>query len=162
MQAQRIYKLIEGNVDAQAAIESVIAVAQTKLDIFDVALKDRGFTSPARIETLNKILLANRSFKVRIALHQPESFAADFPRLMILMQRFSANFAVHRTKGAAREANDPLVIADGEHFWHKLHKDHSRSVMTLYDAVETQPWVDRFEEIWESSELAVSAFTVGL
>jgi hypothetical protein len=162
MQAQRIYKMIEGNVDAQPAIEAVVLLAKSRLDIFDVSLKDRGFTSPGRIDAMRKTLLANRSMKIRVALHQPESFAADFPRLMILMQQFSANFAIHRTKGAGREANDPLIIADGEHFWHKLHKDHSRSILTLYDAIETQPWVDRFEEIWESSELAVSAFTVGL
>ena len=162
MQAQRIYKLIEGNVDAQTAIEAVVLLAKSTLDIFDVTLRDRGFTSPGRIDALRKTLLANRSMKIRVVLHQPQSFAADFPRLIILMQQFSGNFAIHRTKGAASDASDPLIIADGEHFWHKLHKDHPRSVMTLYDAVETQPWVDRFEEIWESSELAVSASTVGL
>lgn len=161
-QEQRIYKIIEGNVDAEPATEAVVLLAKTQLDIFDVTLRDRGFTAPSRIEAMRKALLANRSMKVRIALHQPESFAADFPRLMILMQQFSGNFAIHRTKGAARDASDPLMIADGQHFWHKLHKDHPRSVVTLYDAIETQPWVDRFEEIWESSELAVSAFTVGL
>ena len=52
MQAQRIYKLIEGNVDAQPAIEAVVLLAKSKLDIFDVTLRDRGFTSPGRIDAL--------------------------------------------------------------------------------------------------------------
>ncbi len=162
MEIATLHKIIEGNVDAQPAIEAVVQLAKSKLDIFDVALKDRGFTAPARIETMKAALLANRSMKIRIVLHQPENFAADFPRLLILMQQFSGNFAVHRTKGAGLDANDPLIIADDLHYWHKLHKDHSRSILTLNHAIDTQPWVDRFEEIWESSELAVSAFTVGL
>jgi hypothetical protein len=162
MQIPQLHKIIEGNIDAQPAIEAVVQLAKSKLDIFDITLRDRGFTAPTRIETIKQALLANRSMKIRIALHQPESFAADFPRLMILMQQFSGNFAIHRTKGAASEACDPLIIADGLHFWHKLHKDHPRSILTLNNAIETQPWNDRFEEIWESSELAVSAFTVGL
>ena len=162
MEITELHKIIEGNVDAQPAIEAVVQLAKSTLDIFDINLKDRGFTAPARIDCMRKNLLANRSMKIRIALHQPENFAADFPRLMILMQQFSGNFAIHRTKGAALAAHDPLMIADNLHFWHKLHKDHPRSVLTLNNGVQTQPWVDRFAEIWESSELAVSAFTVGL
>ena len=161
----RIYRLMESNADAAGAIEQVVNAAQRELRIFDATartLHDRGFGGPPRIEALRALLLANRGHRVRIVLHDIKAIENELPRLVDLLTRFSGQVQVHRTLGQATEARDPMIIADGSHFWRKPHVDQPRSVITLHDAADTRPFLERFEEIWDKSELAVSGTTLGL
>ncbi|MEP7154937.1 MAG: hypothetical protein ABI905_04135 [Betaproteobacteria bacterium] len=160
-----VYQLMSSNAEALEAQERVIAATQRELRIFDMnarTLHDRGFGSPARIEVLRTMLLSTRGHKMRIALHDVKGIESELPRLMDLLARFSGQILIHRTFGAAAEARDPMIIADEDHFWRKLNIDQPRSVLTMYNAVDTRPFIDRFEEIWEKSELAVSGSTLGL
>ena len=162
---ERIYRLMDTNADAGEAIESVVGAARREIRIFDVdprTLHDRGFGSPDRIDTLRRLLLASRGHRMRIALHTTTSIESALPRLINLLGQFSGQIQIHRTVGQAIEARDALIIADDAHFWRKPHVDHPRSVLTLHDAADTRPFLERFDEIWEKSELAVSASTVGL
>ena len=160
-----VYKLMETNAEAVEAQELVVNAAQRELRIFDVnarTLSDRGFGSPARIEMLRTLLLAARGHRMRIALHDVTAIENQLPRLLDLLTRFSGQIQIHRTLGQAAEARDPMIIADDEHFWRKLHIDQPRSVLTLHNSADTRPFLERFEEIWEKSELAVSGSTLGL
>ena len=160
-----VYRLMETNSEALSAIETVVDAAQRELRIFDASprnLRDRGFGSAKRIETLRKMLLANRGHRVRIALHETNSIESELPRLVELLSRFSGQIQIHRTLGQAVEARDPMIISDDAVFWRKPHIDQPRSVLTLHSAIDTRPFIDRFEEIWDQSELAVSGSTVGL
>ena len=161
----KIYRLMESNADALGAIEQVVNAAQRELRVFDATartLHDRGFGGPSRIETLRTLLLANRGHRLRIVLHDIKAIENELPRLVDLLTRFSGQIQIHRTLGQATEARDPMIIADDCHFWRKLHIDQPRSVITLHDAADTRPLLERFEEIWEKSELAVSGSTLGL
>lgn len=158
----KVYQIIEGNSDALTAIDAVIAQAGHRLWLFDHALKDRGYNAPARYEALRTFLLGDRSRELRVVLHETDTVARDCPRLMMLLKQFSTNIKIQRTIGVAREASDAFLIADDAHFWRKLHYQHPRSVLTLHSAADTKPLIDRFEEIWESSEPGVSAETTGL
>jgi hypothetical protein len=156
---------MESNGDAVGAIEQVVNAARRELRVFDAtprALKDRDFGRPARIERLRTLLLANRGHRLRIVLHDLKAIENELPRLVDLLTRFSGQIQIHRTVDQATEARDSMIIADDSHFWRKLHIDQPRSVITLHDAIDTRPLVDRFEEIWGESELAVSGCTLGL
>ncbi len=160
-----VYRLMDTNADALVAIEQVIGLAERELRVFDATpktLHDRGFGSPTRIEILRKLLLANRGHRLRIALHDTQGIEAELPRLIDLLTRFSGQIQIHRTIGQAAEARDPMIVADDAHFWRKLHIDQRRSVLTLHNAADTRPFLERFEEIWEKSELAISGSTIGL
>lgn len=162
---EKIHKVMEGRVDAVGAIDEVIAAARIELCVFDVHVRgmvERGFASPARCDALRALLLGSRNHRLRIALHDIQGFESGLPRLLQLLTQFSGQIQVHRTTGLAREAADPLVVADDCHFWHKLYIDHPRSVMSLHDAQETRPLKERFEEIWDASELGLSGTTLGL
>lgn len=154
--------ILSGQREAQLAIDAVLARAKAKLLYFDVTLKDRGFNSPARIAVLRSFLLAKRDNRIHIALHQPESLVHDCPRLVTLAQQFPATLKVHRTLGVAREANDPLLIADDAHFWHHLHHQHPRSVLCLEDAPATASLLERYEQIWELTEATSPGSALGL
>jgi hypothetical protein len=156
------YRLLEGQQEALAAIDQVIASATHQLAVFDVTLSQRGFNSVKRYETLRAFLAKRRDNRIRIVLHDPSKVVADSPRLILLLKDYPMSVMIHRTSESARHAMDPLVIADSHSFWHHLHFEHPRSVVQLYDPAETAPWFGRFEEIWETSEPAITPTTLGL
>jgi hypothetical protein len=162
---EKVYRLMTSRADALDAIDAVVGAAHRELCIFDSnarTLRDRDFGSPARIEILHALLLSNRGHRLRVVLHDVKSIEIELPRLIELLTRFAGQFEIRRTVGQAAEARDPMVIADSGHFWRQLHIDQPRSVLTLHDEIATRPFIDRFEEIWEMSELAVSGSTLGL
>ena len=162
---EKIYRLMETRGEARIAIDEVVAQAQREIRVFDAGpkeLKEREFGQPARIEVLRKMLLASRDHRLRIALHATRGIESELPRLIALLTQFSGQIQIHRTVGQAVEARDPMVIADETHFWRKLHIDHPRSVVTLHSAADTKSFIERFEEIWDQSEQAVSGSNLGL
>ena len=164
-QPEKIYRLMETRAEARSAIVSVLALAQREIRIFDSdpkALKERELGERDQIETLRIFLLASRDHRMRIALHDTRGVESELPRLIALLIQFSGQIQIHRTLGRASEARDAMIIADDAHFWRKLHVDHPRSVLTMHDAGDTRPFLERFEEIWDQSELAVTGSSLGL
>jgi len=160
-----VYRLMESQVEAKNAIDEVIALTSRELRVFDVsakALRERDFGRPERIEAIRQKLHGDRNHRLRVVLHDLEQIQSELPRLITLLGQYSGQIAVHRTVGVACNAMDPLVIGDTAHFWHRLYIDHPRSVVSLHDEKAVQPLLERFEQIWESSELALSGGTLGL
>ncbi len=160
-----VYEIMESNAEALSAIDKVVTNATRELRIFDAqpaTLRERDFGRPARIEVLKTLLLKNRTSRIRIALHETTAIESELPRLLMLMQLHSTQLQIHRTIGQAREAKDVMIISDNAHFWRKPYFEHQRSVLTLHDANSTQPFIDRFEEIWESTELVAVGGATGL
>ena len=69
---------------------------------------------------------------------------------------------IYRTQGDAAKVQDCFALADGEHLVRRPVTTQPRGVLVLNDPKECQPMRERFDEIWESSEPAVSAATTGL
>ncbi len=80
----------------------------------------------------------------------------------MLLRQLPASIAIHRTVGQARNATDPFVVADDHSVWHLQHHDQPRAIVALHSPQDAAPLRDRFEEIWELSEPAISATTSGL
>jgi hypothetical protein len=156
------YRQLGGLAESQAAIDQVIAAAQRTLRIFDATLTGRGFNTPARAENLRQFLVAGRAHRILIALHEPDSVARDCPRLLSLLRQFPMSIEIHRTLAQARNAMDPFVLADDHSVWHQLHADQVRAIVALHSPTDALPIGQRFEEIWELSEPAVTATTLGL
>jgi hypothetical protein len=159
------YKMMESNSDAKTAIEEVIALATQEIRIFDASpmtLQDRDYGRPARIEVLKSLLLKNRASRIRIALHETTGLESVVPRLVALQGLHSVQLKIQRTVGAAREAKDVMLIADGAHIWRKPYFEHPKSIQTLNDETAAKPYIDRFEEIWESTEIVPIGSATGL
>lgn len=156
------YRLITGNAESQTAIDEVLGAAQRMVCVFDVNLERRGFNSPQRIERLRDILVSARAHRLRIALHDTDLLERECPRLLVLLRQFPMSIEIHRTLGQAREAHDPFVLADDHSVWHQLHFEQPRAIVALHSPADATPIAERFEEIWELSEPAVSATTLGL
>ena len=161
-QQQESYRIISGTAESLAAIESVVAAAERTLRIFDVSLSMRGFNTPARAERLREFLVASRAHRILIALHDTSLLERENPRLLNLLRQFPMSIEIHRTLGQARNAQDPFVVADDHSVWHQMHFDQPRAVVALHSPPDALPIAQRFDEIWELSEPAVSATTLGL
>jgi hypothetical protein len=156
------YRRISGIAESLEAIDQVIAQARTTIRVFDVALTNRGFNSPKRTEALKQFLLTARTHRLLIALHEPETLDRDCPRLLILLRQFPTSIEIHRTLAQARQAMDPFVVADDHSVWHQAHVTQPRAIVALHSPADATPIAQRFDEIWDQSELAVSATTSGL
>ena len=156
------YRPIFGNADSLAAIDEVIARAERTIRIFDATLAQRGFNAPGRAERLRAFLVAGRAHRLLIALHETDSLERDCPRLLALLRQFPMSIEIHRTLAQARNANDPFVLADDHSVWHQLHVEQPRAIVALHSPADAMPIAQRFDEIWDLSEPAVSATTLGL
>lgn len=156
------YRPISGIADSLAAIDEVIDAARGTLRIFDVSLSGRGFNAPQRAEKLRAFLVAGRAHRILIALHDTELLERECPRLLTLLRQFPMSIEIHRTLGEARNANDPFVLADDHSVWHQQHWQQPRAIVALHSPPDALPIAQRFEEIWDLSEPAISATTLGL
>ena len=156
------YRPITGIAESNAAIDEVIAAATRTLRIFDITLAQRGFNSPQRIERLREFLVAGRAHRILVALHETEPLERECPRLLALLRQFPMSIEIHRTVQQARKAMDPFVVADDHSVWHQHHHEQPRAIVALHSPADAMPILQRFDEIWDLSEPAVSATTLGL
>lgn len=152
---------LDGLAAYEAAFEELIGCARQTLRVFDRSL-GRRFDTPRRHDLLRRFLLAGRSNRVYIVLHDPTHIARDCPRLMALLRQFSHGMHVHRTLAEARCVYDPFAVADETMFVRRFHFDTRRGVASRGDWSATQLLLKRFDEIWQASRPAVTATTLGL
>ena len=156
------YRPISGVAESLEAIDEVIGAAQRSIKIFDISLSNRGFNSPGRTALLRQFFVAGRAHRLYIALHNTDNLERESPRLLLLLRQFPMSIEIHRTVAQARNAMDPFVVADDHSVWHQMHHEQQRAIVALHSPADAIPIVQRFDEIWELTEPAVSATTLGL
>jgi hypothetical protein len=152
---------LEGSVAYEDALDELLANASHTVRIFDRRI-GAAFNTQRRYDLLRKLLLAKRTNRVRIALHETTNVVRDCPRLILLLRQFSQAISVHRTLPDARRVYDPFAVADDVRFVHRFHYNDIRGVATIGDVAATQSLIKRFDEIWQASTPAVTANTAGL
>lgn len=155
------YRRFEGMREFETLLDEMIPQTQSAIRIFDKALS-RDFNAPPRYEALRQFLLASRSNRLMIVVHEPELIERQCPRMMELARHFSSTVKIHQTLRPAKHVYDPFVIFDASHYLHRFHYDHLRAAQGLNDVIGAQQLLDRFAEIWEASAPAVAADKTGL
>jgi hypothetical protein len=117
---------------------------------------------PTRIAALEKFLLASRTRRLFLVLHDTEHVTRHCPRAMTLLQRFSHAIQVNRTHEEIREVQDAFLVLDAAHYVRRPVAAAMRGAMGLNDETEALAMRGRFQEIWAASFPAVSASTAGL
>ena len=151
------YKQISGIAESLAAIDEVIGAAERAIRIFDISLSNRGFNSPQMNEKLRQFLVRGRAHRIFIALHNTDLLERECPRLLQLLRQFPMSIEIHRTLAQARDAMDPFVVADDHSVWHQAHHQQPRAIVALHSPADATPIMQRFDEIWELSEVVTSA-----
>ena len=152
---------LEGTAAYESALDELIANTTHTVRLFDRRIGG-AFNAPRRYELLRQLLLAKRTNRVHIVLHETTNIVRDCPRLVLLLRQFSHGITIHQTLPAARRVYDPFAIADDARFVHRFHYDDVRAAATIGDVAATRTLLKRFDEIWQASAPAVAASTTGL
>ncbi|MGI8895760.1 MAG: hypothetical protein ACR2HE_08940 [Casimicrobiaceae bacterium] len=146
----------------QAAIEELIGLARSKVQVFDIDLSGGGWNSAARADNLAAFLRRMPHTHVDLIVHDTRWIEQSCPRMLALLKSHSHAMTLYRTGPEARSAMDPLVIADGRHFLHRFHVDHPRAALAIEQPQDAKPLVARFEDIWATGEPGLGGSVLGL
>ena len=157
-----IYERFDTNEGFQAAVERLIEQPGRELRLFDPDGAALRLNDPQRIERLEGFLLASRTRRLYLVVHNTEHLTRQCPRLLTLLRRFSHAMQINRTHEEIREVQDAFLLLDAMHYVRRPMASLFRGAMGLGDENEGQALRGRFGEIWAASYPAVSSTTVGL
>jgi hypothetical protein len=157
-----IYERFETNEGFQAAVLRLMEQPGRELRVFDPDGAALRLNDPQRIEGLERFLLASRTRRLYLVVHNTEHLTRQCPRLLTLLRRFSHAMQINRTHEEIREVQDAFLLLDAMHYVRRPMATLFRGAMGLGDENEGQALRGRFAEIWAASYPAVSSTTVGL
>ncbi len=157
-----IYERFDTNEGFQASLERLLEQPGRELRVFDPDLAALRLNSPERIERLTRFLLASRTRRLFVALHDPDHITRECPRMMALLARFSHAIQVYRTHEEIRDLQDAFLVLDASHYVRRPVAEYRRGALGLNDDAEALAMRARFLEIWAASFPAVSSTTLGL
>jgi len=157
-----IYERFDTNEGFQAAIDRLLEQPGRELRLFDPDGAALRLNDPQRIERLDRFLLASRTRRIYLVVHDTDHLTRQCPRLLTLLRRFSHAMQINRTHEEIREVQDAFMLLDAMHYIRRPMASLFRGAMGLGDENEGLALRGRFAEIWSASYPAVSSTTVGL
>lgn len=161
-QAPPSYQRFDTETGFQEAIDRLLTQTGRELRIFDPDLSGLHLNAQERVGSLERFLLASRTRRILIALHDPGHLTSYCPRMMGLVARHSHAIAVHRTNDEIQSIQDSFLVLDQCHYVRRGVARFFRGAIGLDDDTEAQAMHSRFQEIWYASVPAISATTLGL
>ena len=157
-----IYERFDTNQGFQAAIERLLEQPGRELRVFDPDGAALRLNDAGRIEGLGRFLLASRTRRLYLVVHNTDHLTRQCPRLLSLLRRFSHAIQINQTHEEIRDVQDAFLLLDAVHYVRRPVAALFRGAMGLGDENEGQALRGRFAEIWAASYPAVSSTTVGL
>jgi hypothetical protein len=157
-----IYERFDTNEGFQAAVDRLLEQPGRELRIFDPDAAALRLNDATRIERLERFLLASRTRRFYLVVHETDHLTRQCPRMLTLLRRFSHAVQINRTHEEIREVHDALLLLDSMHYVRRPVATLFRGAIGLGDENEGQALRGRFAEIWSASYPAVSSTTVGL
>jgi hypothetical protein len=156
------YDRFDTRAGFQAALERLLEQPGRELRVFDPDGAALLLNDAPRIERLERFLLASRTRRLYLVLHDTEHLTRQCPRMLTLLRRFAHAIQINRTDETIRELQDAFLVLDSLHFVRRPVAQFFRGAMALGDENEALAMRGRFMEIWAASYPAVSSTTVGL
>jgi hypothetical protein len=156
------YERFDTNEGFQAAIGRLLEQPGRELRVFDPDGAALQLNDAVRIETFARFLLASRTRRIYLVVHNTDHLMRQCPRLMSLLRRFSHAMQINRTHEEIREVQDAFLLLDSMHYVRRPVATLFRGSMGLGDENEGQALRGRFAEIWAASYPAVASTTIGL
>ena len=157
-----IYERFDTNEGFQGAFDRLLEQPGRELRLFDPDGAALRLNDPQRIERLDRFLLASRTRRIYLVVHNTDHLTRQCPRLMTLLRRFAHAMQINRTHEEIREVQDAFLLLDAVHYVRRPMATLFRGAMGLGDENEGQALRGRFGEIWAASYPAVSSTTLSL
>lgn len=156
------YERFDDRAGFQAAVERLLEQPGRELRVFDPDGAALLLNDAPRIARLERFLLASRTRRLYLVLHDTEHLTRQCPRMLTLLRRFAHAIQINRTDETIRELQDAFLVLDSLHFVRRPVAQFFRGAMTLGDENEALAMRGRFMEIWAASYPAVAGTIVGL
>jgi hypothetical protein len=156
------YERFDTNAGFQQAVSRLLAQPGRELRVFDPDGASLRLNDPARVAELERFLLASRTRRLYLVLHDTEHLTRKCPRMMSLLGRFTHAVQINRTQEQIRDLQDAFLVLDSQHYVRRPVATFFRGAIGLGDESEGQAMRQRFAEIWDQSFPAVSSTTIGL
>ncbi len=153
---------LDGIVDYIAALDTLCALAQHELYLFEKDYDGLGFNSEARYAALRSFLLASPAHRLFVLAHDTRYLSTRCPRMMMLLRQFGASMFIYQTPKNLQYISEPFSVADNAHYVRRFHFDDSRGVLGRDDPENARALKSRFLEMWAASRPAVSSTKLGL
>ena len=160
--AQPQYERFDDEGGFQHAVDRLLQQPGRELRVFDPDLSGLRLNMPERIVRLERFLLASRTRRLYIAIHDIDYVTRYCPRMMNLLARFPHAVQIQRTDEEIRELQDEFIVLDAAHYVRRPVARFWRGAVGIGDETEGLVMRARFFEIWDASYPAVSATTLGL
>ena len=157
-----IYERFDTNAGFQTAVDRLMEQPGRELRVFDPDGAALRLNDAQRIARLDRFLLASRTRRLYLVVHDTDHLTRQCPRLLTLLRRFAHAMQINRTHEEIREVQDAFLLLDGMHYVRRPVAGLFRGAMGLGDENEGQALRGRFGEIWSASYPAVPSTTVGL
>src|SRR5687767_6122247 len=106
------YERFEERAGFQAAIERLLQQPGRELRIFDPDGAALLLNDAARIQQIERFLLASRVRRLFLVVHDTEHLTRHCPRMMTLLRRFAHAIQVNRSDESIRELQDAFLVLD--------------------------------------------------
>jgi hypothetical protein len=159
---EALYERFDTKAGFQAAVERLLQLDGRELRIFDPDGEALKLNDTERIASFERFLLASRTRRLHMVLHDTDYVARRCPRMLTLLARFSHAIQINRTGEEIRELQDAFLVLDAAHYVRRPVAAMFRGAIGLGDETEGLAMRGRFLEIWAASYPAVSSTTAGL
>ena len=160
--SETAYERFDDRTGFQAAVDRLLQQPGRELRAFDPDGAALQLNDPGRIARIEQFLLASRTRRLHLVLHDTDHVTRQCPRMMSLLARFAHAIQVNRTHEEIRELQDSFLVLDALHYVRRPVAQFFRGAIGLNDETEGLAMRGRFGEIWSASFPAVSATTAGL
>ena len=144
------------------ALDMVIVAAQEEICVFDRDLSRLPLDHPQRSQALREFLSADRSRRLRIALHDTARLQNRSPRLQALLRHFSHAVEVRQVPEEFHHLAECYLLCGHAYGAVRFHADHPRGKLVFGDAAELRPYVERFRQVWETATPCALGSPLGL
>jgi len=156
------YERFDDRAGFQAAVDRLLEQPGRELRAFDPDGSALLLNDPGRVDKIANFLLASRTRRLYLVVHDTDYLTRHCPRMMGLLARFAHAIQVNRTHEEIRELQDAFLVLDSLHYVRRPVAQFFRGAIGLGDDTEGLAMRGRFGEIWSASFPAVSATTAGL
>jgi hypothetical protein len=156
------YERFDGAAGFRGALDRLLALDGRELRVFDPDLSALELNTPGRVDQLKAFLVASRTRRIYVAVHDTDHLTRHCPRMMDLITRYAHAIQVNRTHEEIRAIQDGFLVLDNRHYLRRPVGRLFRGAVGIHDETEALAMRSRFAEIWGASYPAVSGTTIGL
>ena len=139
-----IYERFDNNEGFQSAVDRLLEQPGRELRIFDPDAAALRLNDFARIGRLERFLLASRTRRFYLVVHNTDHLTRQCPRLITLLKRFSHAMQINQTHEEIREVQDAFLLLDSVHYVRRPVASIFRGAIGLGDFEKVRVIISRF------------------